>query len=130
MDKLRTDALVRAYVNIRDARAKAKKAWETHDADLKAKQGKIGTVLLGFLNDHGIDSSSTEFGTFYKQEELTPSGADWGAFYAWVREHDAFDALQKRIKATFIRQYMDENKGAIPPGVSVFREYEIHVRRS
>jgi hypothetical protein len=130
MDKLKVEALARAYVKIRDARAEKTRAYEKEDAELKAKQTKIGNVMLAFLSEHGIDSAATEAGTFYRQEELTPTGSDWGAFYAWVREHDAFDALERRIKKTFIRQYMDDHEGTIPPGVSVYREYVVRVRRS
>lgn len=127
MDKER---LARAYVNIRDARAKATAAYEKADKELAAKQDQIASVLLAFLNEHGIDSAVTGAGTFYKQEELKPSGADWGAFYAWIKENNAFDALQRRIKVTFIREYMEENNGAIPPGVNVHRHYAVHVRRN
>lgn len=130
MDKLQVERLARAYVSIRDARSAATAAHEKADKELKAKQDKIGAVMLGFLAEHGIDSAATEAGTFYRQEELTPTGADWQAFYAWIAKHNAFDALERRIKKTFIRQYMEENANAIPPGVNVFREYVVRVRRA
>jgi hypothetical protein len=129
MDKLKVEALARAYLKLRDARAARKRAFETEDRDLAAKQQRISSAMLAFLAEHGIDSAATESGTFYRQEDLTPTGADWEAFYAWVRENNAFDALERRIKKTFIRQYIEEHEGEIPPGVNVYREYSVHVRR-
>ena len=61
---------------------------------------------------------------------MIPTGQDWEAFYDWIKEHDAFDALERRIKRTFVSKYMDDNDGAIPPGVNVFRRYTVEVRKN
>lgn len=122
--------LVKTYIKIRDARAEKKKAFELEDGQLKESLGKIEAVLLGHLNTTGGESVRTDEGTFYKQEEITPTGSDWDRLYAWVKEEDAFDALERRIKKTFIKEYMDTHEGALPPGVSVHREYVVRVRRS
>lgn len=127
---LDTAKAVKAYVRLRDFRAAKKKEFEAQDAILKAKQEAIGNALLSFLNASKGDSHGTEHGTFYRQEKIIPTGADWEAFYRWVKEHDAFDFLERRIKATSIKEHMETHDGAIPPGVSVYREYEIRVRRS
>jgi hypothetical protein len=122
--------LVKTYIKIRDARAEKKKAFELEDGQLKEHLGKIEAVLLGHLNTTGGESVRTDEGTFYKQEEITPTGSDWDRLYAWVKEEDAFDALERRIKKTFIKEYMETHEGALPPGVSVHREYVVRVRRS
>jgi hypothetical protein len=122
--------VVSAHVKLRDARAKLKKEFEAADKELKEKQQRLEAVLLNHLNETHADSMKTEAGTFYRQEEITPTGSDWDAFYKWVADNDAFDALERRIKKTFISQYMEANKGGVPPGVSVFREFVVRVRRS
>ena len=127
---MNSDKLTRAYVALRDARSEAKKAFEEKDNDLKAKMEKLEAVMLKNLIDTGADSIKTPFGTYYKQEELTPQGEDWDAFYRWVSKNDAFDFLERRIKKTSIKEYMEANKGKIPPGVSVFKEFVVRVRRS
>ena len=44
-------------------------------------------------------------------------------------QNDGFDLMERRLKATFVKQFMDENNGALPPGVNVHREFEVSVRR-
>lgn len=122
--------LTKVYVKIRDARSEAKRAFEEEDNKLKAKLELLEGQMLKFLLDSKTDSVKTVAGTFYKQEEITPSGSDWQAFYQWVGDNDAYDFLEKRIKKTSIKEYMDMNEGGIPPGVSVHREWVVRVRRS
>lgn len=122
--------VTRAHINIRDARSQLKKQYDDADADLKKAQTVLEGTMLDHLNKHGMDSVRTDSGTFYRQEELTPSASDWSAFYDWIKEHDAFDALERRIKKTFIKEYAEAHSGGLPPGVSVYREYAVRVRRS
>lgn len=122
--------LVTVYTKIREKRAEIKKAFDTEDGALKKQLEKLEGVLLGQLNATNTDSIRTEAGTFYRQEDITPSGSDWGAFYAWVKDNDAFDALERRIKKTFVSEYMEANDGAVPPGVSVYRQHVVRVRKT
>lgn len=122
--------LTKAYVRIRDARSALKKDWEAQDAAFKKKLERIEAEMLRFLNETNQNSSKTDSGIVYKQEEITPTGADWNAFYDWVKDNDAFDALERRIKKTFVKEYMETHDGGIPPGVSVYRENVIRVRRA
>ena len=86
--------------------------------------------MLAELNDNNGEGIRTAAGTFFRKLEVIPTGQDWEAFYDWIKEHDAFDALERRIKRTFISKYMDDNDGAIPPGVNVFRRYTVEVRKN
>lgn len=126
---LDTARVVKAFVNIRDARKQLAAEFDAADKALKVKQERLGNAMLDHLNRHGCDSVATEAGTFYKQEEVTPTGSDWDSFYKWIGENGAFDALERRIKKTFVREYMEMHDGGIPPGVSVYREYVVRVRR-
>ncbi len=122
-------AIVNAHIKIRDARSAARKEFDTRDAELKASQVKLEGVLLDHLTKVNADSIRTDAGTFYRQEDVIPNASDWSAFYGWIKENDAFDALERRIKKTFVKEYMEANEGALPPGVSTFREYVVRVRR-
>lgn len=124
------DKITRAYVRLRDARSDTKKAWEAEDAKFEAKMSRLEAEMLRFLNDSKTDSFKTPNGTVYKQMDVIPTGSDWNAFYHWVARNDAFDALERRIKKTFVKEYMDTHEGTPPPGVSVLREYKVRVRRS
>jgi hypothetical protein len=122
--------VTRAHINIRDARRKLREEFEKQDADLKASQGKLEAVMLEHMNTHGMESVRTEAGTFYRQEEITPSASDWNALYDWIKDNDAWDCLERRIKKTFVKEYQEAHDGGLPAGVSVYREYVVRVRRA
>jgi hypothetical protein len=124
------EKVTKAYLAIRDKRHAIKRAYETEDAKLKADLTKLEAVMLRHLNDTGLESAKTTNATFYKQEELKPSASDWQAFYDWIKENDAFDALERRIKTAFVKEHMEVHDGALPPGVSIHREYAVRVRRA
>lgn len=124
------DRVVQAYTAIRDARSARKRVWEQEDAQLEAQQTTLRAFLLDHLNRTNTQSVRTTHGTAYRTEKLKPSAADWGAIERWIVDNDAFDLMERRLKATFIKQYMEDHDGAIPPGVNVHREFEVSVRRS
>lgn len=124
------DEMVDVYQRIHEARRELKHKFDEEDRALKADEESIKLALLGFMQKSGLKSVKTNHGTAYQQEDVIPTGSDWHAFYDWVRENNAFDALERRIKKTFVKEYMENNEGAVPPGVSVLRELTVRIRRS
>lgn len=124
------DALVGAYSAIRDARSARKRLFEEEDAKLEADQQILRAAMLAVMNATGAKSIATDHGTAYRSEKVKVAAADWNAVYAWVAEDtDRFELIEKRLKSTFVQQYMEDHDGAVPPGVNVHREYEVSVRR-
>lgn len=127
--QLDMNAVVNAFINIRDARSALKREFEAKDDELKGKQARLEAVMLGHLNATNMAAVRVDGGTVYKQEEVKPSCSDWSSFYQWVSENDAFDALEKRLTKKFMVEFMEAHEGALPPGVSVHREFVVRVRR-
>ena len=123
------DKLVRTYVKIRDARTALKQTFEAEDRVLKDKLETLENYMLQSMNSSGVESVKTPAGTAYRTETMVPTGSDWTAFYAWVRENNAFDFIFRRIKADSVKEYMDQNDGKVPPGVSVYSKYGVTIRR-
>lgn len=118
------------YIKIRDAKHDRKKAWEAEEAEFNAKLEKLEGFMLQHLNTHGTDSVRTAGGTFYRQEDIRPNITDDVAFYGWIKDNDAFDALERRVKKTFISEFMETHEGGLPPpGITVSREYVVRVRK-
>ena len=57
------------------------------------------------------------------------STSDWDSFKKFVVEHDALDLYEKRIAQTNMKQFLEENPGAVPPGLNSSAEYDISVRK-
>lgn len=117
------------YIKIREAKLARKHAWEAEEADYDKKLDMIEGYMLRHLNQHGMESVRTEGGTFYKQEKIRPNIVNDVDFFAWIKQHDAFDALERRVKVGFIKDFMGEHDGGLPPGLTVSREWEVVVRR-
>jgi hypothetical protein len=122
------ERLAKVFINLREARSALARKFNEEDEELKKKQGLVQAVVLDFLNKTKQKSASTALGTFYKQLDIKPTGSDWEAFYAWVKENDAFDFLERRIKKSEVADYMERHDGEAPPGVSVLREFVVRVR--
>lgn len=125
--------LTKAFVAIRDRRAEIKAAFDEEYNSLGLKMDRLAAELLRSLQEQKADSIRTEFGTVFRQEEVKPSCSDWSALDAWEKAHpeySASDILEKRVSKKFITAYMEAHDGAVPPGVSVYREYVARVRRS
>lgn len=124
------DKLVQAYKAIGDHRTAKRHAWEAEDQQLEAGQIKIKAAILQVMNSTGATSIRTDHGTAIRTLKTKPSVADWTSVYDWIMaDPERFELLEKRVKSTFVKQYMDENDGQLPPGINVHQEYEISVRR-
>ena len=132
------EKLVKVALKIKKARAELAAKFKQDDAPLEADLKAIEAQMLKFLNATGQKTATTAFGQFYWQTKIAPRADDWSAFYQWIAANDAFDALQKRIKVTFISEYMEAHKNDkdddgnslpnLPPGISVLKEREICIR--
>jgi hypothetical protein len=123
--------LTAVYVKIRDRRAEIKRTYEAEDDALKAQLATIEGHLLGHLNATGSESVRTDAGTFYRQEEVKPNITDDIVFYDFVQANAlAGEALERRVKVGFVKEFMAAHDGLPPPGVSVSREHVVRVRKA
>ena len=123
------DRLIEAHQAVKMARAARKQLFDEEDAKLEADQNMIRAVILDHLNKTGAQSIATEHGTAYRREVLKPSAADWSAIWEWMKAHDGFDIMERRLKAGFVKEYIENHNGQLPPGVNAHYEYEVSVRR-
>lgn len=123
------DEIAKAYVALRQARRQLKAQYEAEDAKYKQGLEKLESIMLDHLNNSGAESVRTEHGTFYKQEVMTPSASDWQLVYDWIKENEAWDLLERRLKVGFVKEFQEAHDGALPPGVSTYRQYVVRVRK-
>lgn len=120
-----TNDLTSIYLKIRDKRA----AISIEDKRLKAQLEMIEGLLLGQLNTNGARAMSTTNATFFKKLDIKPSASDWQQVYDYIKENDAFHMLEKRLTKVAIEAYRAEHDGMAPPGVQVFEEWKVQVRK-
>ena len=123
------DRMAKVYVRIRDERAAKKKIWEAEDLQLKEQLETLNGHFLAVMQTLGVESVRTAHGTAYRSIEIKPTCGDWAAFGNWIIKNEAVEALEKRVKKSFIIEYMETHKNKLPPGISVIREYTVTIRR-
>jgi len=124
-----TSRLTKVFVKIRDARSALKAEFTRKDDELKEQQRQIRVALLQHLLATKSDNVGTEFGTAYKSEDWQAGCSDWAIFHEFCREHDLLNLMEKRVSVAALREYMENNGGRLPPGVSLHREVTVNVRR-
>ena len=124
------DKLAGIYIKIRDARAKLKSDYEAKDVELQEQMDVIEEQLLEACKSIGADSIRTAAGTVIRSVKNRYWTNDWDSMYSFVREHDAFGLLERRIHQTNMKQFIEENPKLLPMGLNTDSRYSIVVRRS
>lgn len=98
---------------------------------IKEERSQIKHAMLQLMNESNLQTATIKgLGTAYIYKSVFASVADDTAFFGWVKEHDAFEALERRVSRSFVQTYMDEHEGKIPPGINVMSEFEVRVRKA
>ena len=124
------DKLAGIYIKIRDARAKLKSDYEAKDTELQEQMDVIEEQLLEACKSIGADSIRTAAGTVIRSVKNRYWTNDWDSMYSFVREHDAFGLLERRIHQTNMKQFSEVNPNLLPMGLNTDSRYSIVVRRS
>ncbi len=124
------EARVAKYVQLRDARAASNKAPDEIDRAYKECLEALEASFLASAHEQGVSGFKTQHGTVFSEEQVLASIADEAAFFNFVLEEGDLDFFERRIKITHIREYAKMNGGRFPPGLNIFREFKMKVRRA
>ena len=124
------DQLTAIYLKIRDTRAENKREFENVDKDLEEQQKMLAEQMLDSCKELGADSIKTPHGTIIRSVKSKYWTGDWDSMYNFIKEHDAFGLLEKRLHQTNMKDFLNENPDALPMGLNVESEYTIVVRRA
>jgi hypothetical protein len=124
-DQVPVDKLVRIYMKMRAA---------VQDLDaqieaIKEQQQSVKNEIKDRMRDTGVKSLRTDHGTVSLMEKTRFYTTDWDSFKKFMVEQDALDLLEKRISQTNMKLFLEENPGAVPPGLNSDTEFEISVRK-
>ena len=126
-----TEALVEAYINIRNKRERLLHEYEEADKVLKADMVQLEAALLDVCNTVNADSIRTAHGTVMRKLNERFFCQDWDNFYKFVLDNEAPHLLERRIHQSNFKEFMSNHEDdGLPPGVNVMREYGVSVRKS
>ena len=124
-DQVPVDKLVRIYMKMRAA-------MQDLDAQIEAikeQQQSVKNEIKDRMRDTGVKSLRTDHGTVSLMEKTRFYTTDWDSFKKFMVEQDALDLLEKRISQTNMKLFLEENPGAVPPGLNSDTEFDISVRK-
>lgn len=108
------DQLAKVYVKIRDKR----RALEKEAAELKEKETLLASEMLEICKTQGVQTMRTEYGTISRRTSKNYWTSDWDSFFKFVKEHDAFSLMFRRINSESMSQFLEENPDVLPPGLN------------
>lgn len=128
-NELPTEALVSAYIKLREEIAKREEKHKEEIAHIREQFDMVADKLLEVCNEHNADSIKTPHGTISRRVQARYWTSDWDSMREFIREHDAFDLMEKRINNNNMRQFLEENPELFPVGLQCDRKFVIHVRK-
>lgn len=120
--------IVERYVALRDKKAELKKAYDDSVADIDTAMARIENFLLAKMQELGVESVSTPFGTPYISKRTGASVADWEATLSWIKANGEWEMLERRVNKTVVTAWRDEHND-LPPGLNWTEERVVNIRR-
>jgi hypothetical protein len=124
------DKLTAVYLKMRDKRDDMRREAEAREKEIEEQMGIIEAEMLEVCKQMNADSVRTPHGTIIRSVKSRYWTNDWDSMYQFIKEHDAFGLLEKRLHQTHLKEFLSENPDTFPIGVNVENSYSVVVRRS
>jgi hypothetical protein len=124
------DKLTAIYLKMRDKRDDMRREAEAKEKEIEEQMSIIEAEMLEVCKQMNADSVRTPHGTIIRSVKSRYWTNDWDSMYQFIKEHDAFGLLEKRLHQTHMKEFLSENPDTFPIGVNVENSYSVVVRRS
>ena len=128
-EQIQADRLASAYIKMRDKRSQLQKEFDEKDKEIEAQMDMVAEELLKLCKSIGADSIKTQAGTVFRSVKTRYETTDWENMYAFIKEHDIPQVLERRISTTNMKQFLDDNPTVMPIGMNINNKYTVTVRR-
>jgi hypothetical protein len=125
------DAQVRLYLKLRQGKGAIKKHLDAVENQYKLVMETIENHLLAKADKAKVTGFTVNgVATTYTAETRKVSIADDEAFFNFVLDKKDLSFFERRVAVTHLEEYLKENGGVNPPGLNVFRERVMRVRKA
>lgn len=122
-------AIVEKYIALRDRKAELKAAYDASVKDIDSAMERVENYLLNMMQELGVESVRTPFGTPYISKRTSASVADWESFLDFVKTHDEWSMLKRDVAKTIVAAWREEHND-LPPGLNWREERVVNIKRS
>ncbi|TXH51678.1 MAG: hypothetical protein E6Q97_17990 [Desulfurellales bacterium] len=116
--------LIDAVYNLRTMRIEAQRKVDT----MKAEETSLKEQIRNKLDEVGLQRASGSVATAGVKSSTEPQVTDWDAVHNWIRDHNRFDLLQKRLSAPAWRDLYGE--GTTIPGTEPVDVYDLSLTKA
>jgi len=126
------DALIAENFKLEDLIKQAQAKFDEWAKPHKERIQEIEKTLFARLTERKADKTSTDSGTAYFSDLMNTKIESTEKLFDYVADHwDEFGAdLKLNLPISTVRQYMDNNAGALPPGMSHSFFRRLNIKRS
>lgn len=117
------------YIRNRDYLSERKRVYEAEIEPTEKLQEEIETELRRRLNEAGASSMNTPGGQVVQSTRTVFSAEDKSAFGQFIISSGAWEATQIRPSSEFMREYQEQHKGELPPGVVAYSTQTLSIKR-
>jgi hypothetical protein len=130
VDGVPLDKLTMVYIKMRDKRSELKRNFDNEDGEIQEEMKLLEAQMLEACKSISADSIRTKAGTIIRSTKTRYWTNDWDSMRVFIKDHDAFDLLERRLHQTNMKQFLEENPEVLPIGLNTDREFTIVVRRA
>lgn len=127
-NKLNVGDVIRTYMALREKKAEIEGSVKEEVKAIKDKMTKLEAYLKLKMDEDGLTSFKSEYGTAFMTTNDYANVADWDEVVQFAKENDAYDLFEKRISKNAVRGYIEQNK-SVPPGVNYGTRIDINIRK-
>jgi hypothetical protein len=128
MTTIAVDEVIGAYMKLRDKKDSMEAEVKERAKAIKEQMLKLETWLKEKADEQGVTSFKTKHGTAFLTTTDFATVADWDATLAFIKDHEAWDMIEKRVSKIAVRGYIEQLK-AVPPGINYGTKLEVNIRK-
>jgi len=120
--------VIKTYMALRDKKAELEAEVKEQVAEIKEKMIKLESYLKTKMDENGLTSFKSDFGTAFLTTTDYANVADWDEVVQFIKDNEAYDLFEKRVSKNAVRGYIDQNN-AVPPGINYGTKLSVNIRR-
>jgi hypothetical protein len=114
--------LISVREHLRDHKRTLNEELKNVDAQLYENE----STLLDALDSAGLEHAKVDGVAVSISEQTMPNVENWDAFYAFIKENDAFYMLQRRVSTGPYREMLQMEQ--VVPGVEPYTQRKVNMR--
>lgn len=106
----------------------ARNALQHQVDDMTEKMEAVKAEIIAGMQRENIDKASGKMATAFLETMIHPSISDKDVFLKWIFKNKRFEFLANKVNSAPVKEML-ENKNKVPPGVSVFSQPALNLRK-